>query len=78
VVDKTYYRSTQRFDNMDMAEQDMLAVLASTPQQGSFFDNHLQTQYEVNLTPYYDIDEKTIIGSVYIARDITGRRDTEG
>ena len=78
VVGRTYYLSTQGFDNKDMAEQDTLAVLASTPQQGSFFDDRLQTQYEVNLTPYYDIDEKTIVGSVYIARDITGRRDTEG
>lgn len=78
VVGRTFYLSTQGFDNKDMAEQDMLAVLASTPQQGSFFDDRLQTQYEVNLMPYYDIDEKTIVGSVYIARDITGRRGTEG
>ena len=37
----------------------MLAVLAGAPQQGSFFDDRLQARYEVNLTPYFDIDEKT-------------------
>jgi PAS domain S-box-containing protein len=74
VVGKTHYLSTQGFDNEDMATQDMLAMLAGVPQQGSFFDERLQAWYEVNLTPYLDNDEKTIIGCVFIARNITGRQ----
>jgi len=74
VVGRTYYLSTQGFDNRTAAEQDMLAVLAGVPQHGSFFDDRQQAQYEVSLTPYFDIDEKTIIGSVFIARDVTARQ----
>jgi len=73
MIGGTYYLSTQGFDNRGVAEEDMLAVLAGVPQKGSFFDDRLQARYEINLTPYFDIDEKTIIGSVYIAREITGR-----
>jgi DNA-binding response OmpR family regulator len=73
MIGGTYYLSTQGFDDREGAVQDMLAVLAGVPQKGSFFDDRLQAQFEVNLTPYFDIDENTIIGSVYIARDVTGR-----
>lgn len=77
VVGKTYYLSTQGFDNMNMAQRDMRALLSGAMQKGSFYDDRLRARYEVNLTPYLDVDEKTIVGCVYIARDITGQRDTE-
>lgn len=73
VVGKTYYLSTMGFDNKEMAEADMLALLAGVSQKGSFYDQRRQAQFEVNLTPYLDNDEKTIIGFVFIARDVTDR-----
>lgn len=75
VVGKTYYLSTKGFANKEMAEADMLALLAGVSQKGTFYDERLQAQFEVNLTPYLDVDEKTIVGCVYIARDITSRQE---
>lgn len=73
IVGKTYYLSTQGFNNKQQAEDDMALLSTGTPLTGEFYDESRETQYEINLTPYYDTDDRTIIGSVYIARDITSR-----
>jgi PAS domain S-box-containing protein len=73
IVGKTYYLSTQGFNNKQQAEEDMALLSTGKPVTGEFYDESREAQYEINLTPYYDTDDRTIIGSVYIARDITSR-----
>lgn len=73
VVGKTYYLSTQGFNNKQQAQEDMALLSTGTPVTGEFYDESREAHYEINFTPYYDTDDRTIIGSVYIARDITNR-----
>lgn len=73
LISKTCYLSTQGFNNRQQAEEDSAALLTGKPVTGRFHDETSRRQYEINLTPYYDLDDRTIIGSVYIARDITNR-----
>lgn len=74
VVGKHYYLSSRGFDNREQAAGDMQALLRTgRPLTGTFDDPQRRARYEINLTPYYDTDDRTIIGGVYIARDITNR-----
>jgi len=74
VVGRRYFLSCQGFDNEPQAERDMLELLnEGQPLTGSFHDAERNARFEVNLTPYYDADDRTVIGRVFIARDITGR-----
>ena len=73
LIGKTCYLSTQGFDNKQQAEKDTALLHTGKPVTGKFHDESAQALYEINRTPYYDLDDRTIIGSVYIARDITNR-----
>jgi hypothetical protein len=42
---------------------------------GTFFDEEKQSTFEVDMCPYYDVDDTTVVGCVYTARDITNRND---
>lgn len=73
IVGTKKYLSTDGFDNPEQAAKDFERLMDGEKLTGTFSDNRNQRSYEVNLTPYYDRDDATIIGCVYIARDITGR-----
>lgn len=72
IVGTKKYLSTNGFDNQEQAEKDFAALKGGERVQGKFKDTKLGVTYEVNLHPYYDRDEITVIGCVYIARDISG------
>ncbi len=68
VVGTKRYLSTDGFDNPEQAALDFEALRNGEQLTGKFTDPGLQERYEVNLTPYYDRDDTTVIGCVYIAR----------
>ncbi|MHB1349438.1 MAG: response regulator [Desulfobulbus sp.] len=74
IVGRTCYLSTQGFSDQDAARRNMEALLAGVSQKGIFYDERLQAEFEVNMTPYLDVDEKTVVGGVYIARAVSDRR----
>ncbi len=73
IIGSYKYLSTDGFANKEQAEIDFNSVFDGQQLTGTFVNESNNAKYEVNLTPYYDIDQETVIGCVYIARDITGR-----
>ncbi len=73
VVGTKKFLSTGGFDNPEQAAVDFQSLLNGQKVTGRFTEQSTQKTYEVNLTPYYDRDNVTIVGCVYIARDITDR-----
>ena len=47
------------------------------PQTGEFYHERTDTTYDVNMAPYYDYDDTTIVGLVYIAHHIFPRKTSE-
>ncbi|GAB4346406.1 MAG: hypothetical protein Kow0089_23760 [Desulfobulbaceae bacterium] len=72
IVGTRKYLSTAGFDNREQAEKDFEALLAGRKVSGRFVDTASGAPYEVNITPYYDRDDTTVIGCVYIARKQQG------
>ena len=73
IVGTVKYLSTDGFNNPQQAAIDFDLLLTGQKLTGRFFDEGLQASFEVNLTPYYDRDDRTVIGCVYVARNITQR-----
>lgn len=73
IIGTKKFLSTDGFDNPYQAAIDFEALLCGRKLTGRFTDQRLQTSYEVSLTPYYDRDDVTVVGCVYIAREITER-----
>lgn len=73
VVGKRCFLSTSGWNNKDKAEEDFELLLRRKSISGNFYSQDGQKHYEVNMTPYYDRENNTINGCVYIARDISNR-----
>lgn len=73
IIGTKKYLSTDGFDNSEQSEKDFELLMSGQKLTGTFSDQKKQRNYEVNMTPYYDRDDSTVIGCVYIARDITDR-----
>ncbi len=70
------YLSTNGFNNKEQAGTDFASVLSGQKLTGTFFDEDTASSYEVDICPYYDVDNKTVIGCVYTAREVT-KKNTE-
>ena len=73
LVGVTKYLSTAGFNNEQQAIIDFKSVESGQFLSGSFFDEAKRVEYEVNVTPYYDINHTMVVGYVYIARVISER-----
>ena len=73
IIGKTFYLSSAGFNNRKQAEEDFRILRSGQAVSGSFSDPDRQALYEVHLTPYFDTDDRIVIGFVYIGRDITNR-----
>lgn len=73
IVGTKKFLSTDGFDNPQQAVIDFELLSGGRKLAGKFTDQRLQASYEVKLTPYYDRDDTTVIGCVYIAREVKDR-----
>ncbi len=62
------YLSTNGFNNKKQAVRDFASVLSGQKLTDIFFDEDTASSYEVDLCPYYDVDNKTVVGCVYTVR----------
>jgi CheY-like chemotaxis protein len=75
LVGSTKYLSTNGFNNREQATDNFQSVFLGQKVSGTFFDEAKQATFEVDMCPYYDVDDTTVVGCVYTARDITNRND---
>lgn len=73
VIGKEHYLSTNGFNNKKQGMADHTALLRGKHLTGKFSSEDGSKVYDISMSPYYDYDDKTVIGAVYVARDITGR-----
>ncbi len=71
VIGSTRYLSTHGLDNKKVAVSDLNLLLNHEVATGRFYEENQQAYYEVKVNPCYGSDNWTVVGCVYIARDVS-------
>lgn len=69
IVGKTCFLSSNGFDNRDQAASDFSEVFKGRDVRGRFSANNGLT-YEITMRPYFAMDNETVAGCVYVAREM--------
>lgn len=70
LIGEACYLSTQGFNNKQQAMKDYQDILKGRRLKGKFkTDDH--QHYEVSISPYYDHNDRIVVGAVYVARNVS-------